>query len=399
MAQNNPIVRVYESDDTTPIVISARAFRVQINRGRRNGLDTIEAGTCTIEFRNNDGEFDPWNSAEPYYDDIAPGAKVEVFQQPLLGSLIFVGRVESWKPGYAIDGTSIMRLECVDGLAELARVNLSAWSPVQQSVGARVSELLARPELDEFTWSESVEAGATTVGAFPVPAGTPAFDYLQRLARSEQGFCYMSRAGVFTFKGRYSAAVASNIEFRNTGTATAPKISVPFQRFTARASLEDVYNRVVSATEAGGTRPSAGTVYVNESAADIGSVRRTVTFEMTDLLTATDNQANDLGKLVLQRYAPASFRVTSVDVLYDVLSATDGQTCVDSDIGDLVRFVFMGPSGTNAYDAVLRVEGIVHQIDVESHRITWLLSPNVVDLDGLFILDSSSLGGADVLGY
>ena len=72
--------------------------------------------------------------------------------------------------------------------------------------------------------------------------------------------------------------------------------------------------------------------------------------------------------------------------------------CCSSEIGDLVRVVFEGPSG-ETYDELLRVEGITHQIAVDSHRITWYLSPNVVDLTGLFILDSSSLGGSDVLGY
>jgi len=303
-------VYVYETDETTPIDVSDRCVRVSVIRGRRNGLDSFEAGTCAIEFRNDDGAFDPWDTGGAYYADIGPGARVFLSVAPGgVSRNLFAGRVESWTPGYAIDGTSIVRLDCVDGFAELAGVGLGEWLPGQQSVGARITALLGRPEMAEFTWSTSIEDGATTAGAWLVEDGTSAVSLLQQLVRSEQGFMFMSRGGVFTFKGRYSTSATSNLEFRSTGAATNPKVTVPFQRIAGSQSYSDLYNRVVSAVD------NSAVVSINEDAASMAAVRRAITYTATDLLCATDNQADDIGKLVLDRYASSEFRVSQVDVL------------------------------------------------------------------------------------
>lgn len=389
-------VTLYEPNGTNGVNVAPRTARVAINRGRRNGIDTVETGTCTVEFWNNDGDWDPFDVAGPYYaTQLVPGALLAVFYNvPTFPTRdVFFGRVESFAPTYSADGRSVIRVEAVDCLAEFAGVSLGAWQPAQQPSGNRITAMLARPELGSFGYSTNVEAGATTIGAYPVEAGTSAFDYLQRIVQSEQGFLYAARDGTLTFKGRYSAAVANNLEFRgvNAGAAVSPKLAVPFQRLTARASMQDLYNQVV-------TQTGYGPVFVNEDSASIAAVNRVSTLTLTDLLTASTNQANDIGKLVLQRYADPGFRVTSVDALLNGLPAGTADACLSSDIGDLVRVRFVGPSAA-AYDATLRVEGVIHDITPDAHRMTWMLSPNVVDLSGLFVLGTSSLGGPDVLGF
>ena len=398
-------VLVYEPDDTTPIDVSNRTASVDVERGRRSGLDPLRAGTATVTLRNDDGAFDPFDTGGSYYTDIRPGAKLVIQAAANPSSptwrTLFTGRVESWRPGYGHRNRSVIRVDAVDGFAELTSMALPDWAPPQQAAGNRLIAMMALPALAEFTWPQDIDSGATTVGAFPVAAGTSAFTYLQRVVRSEQAQCFMSRAGTFTFRGRYDALAASDLEFRHTatGSATAPKVTVEITGIDARASFEDFANRVVTATEPGGDANNTGEAFVNEDAASVGFHRRAQSLQMTDLVCATDRQADDLGKLILDRYGTGVFRVTSVETQAARFSTAVADKLYQSEIGDLVRVVYRGPSGAD-YDETLRVVGISHQVTGRNeHRIRWHLSPDVSDTSGLFILGSSSLDGPDVLGY
>jgi hypothetical protein len=396
-------VRFYDSNDVTANTVTGDTFRVSMFRGRRQALESVRSGSLTVEFNNDDGIWDVWSLASPYFGDLIPGQKVEVLVAAGTASArtVYTGRVDEWRPFYTPDlKSSVMRLEGTDCLAELAQVQLGDWSPVEQSAGARLSAMVARPELDEFLAGTTVsfEVGASTMGAFPVQAGTSALDYAQQVTRSEQGFLYASRAGVLTFKGRYTASAASNLEFRDVTSSTPPKIRVAYQGLTARSSTEDLINRAVTATQPGGLEPTDGTSFVNDYTFSIAQMRRAVSAEFTDLIVDTDFQADELGKLIVSRYGPLQFRVTSVTVLLQSLSDAAADACLTSEIADSVLVSFRGPSA-QTYSQTLRVIGISDDVRPLEHYRTWFLAPEAVDLTGLFILDSSSLDGLNVLGY
>jgi hypothetical protein len=266
--------------------------------------------------------------------------------------------------------------------------------------------MFAQPALSSFVWATDIEDGWTTCGAYPVDAGTPALQYLQRVVASEQALCYVAQGGEFTFKGRYNTSSVSNLEFRHrsSGGASSPKVNVWLTGIGARGAFEDLVNRVVSATEPDPTAGAAGTVYVNDDAASITAVNRVVSLDLTDLLCDTDFQADAIGKLVLDRFGGAEFRVTSVDTVCDLHAEATWDQILAADIGDTCRVVFWGPStlpeGT-LYDETLRIEGIVSSVDAAEgvHRMRFYLSPDPVNLSGLFTLGTSALDGSDVLAY
>src|SRR5262245_59922130 len=47
-----------------------------INRGRENELDRVDSGTATITLDNRDRQFDPLNTAGPWYPNVTPMNRV-----------------------------------------------------------------------------------------------------------------------------------------------------------------------------------------------------------------------------------------------------------------------------------------------------------------------------------
>ena len=69
------------ASSTTPeptVDLTSDVYSIKINRGRNIMRDTYEAGTCTVRVLDPNSNFNPQNTASPYYGLLSPLRKLRV---------------------------------------------------------------------------------------------------------------------------------------------------------------------------------------------------------------------------------------------------------------------------------------------------------------------------------
>ena len=196
---------------------------LSINRGRQDNLQDFNAGTCTIVLNNNDRRFDPSNLSSPYIDPttnlsgVVPRRNVEV----LYGTTsIFTGRIIDIDIKYEPSPATLseVTIESADDFLRLASTTLNAQTPSVQLSGARVTSVLDAPEVN-FPANRTISTGVSTLGNYPITANSNTLDYLQSIARTEQGYLFIAGNGNLTFTDRVTSAFgAPLVTFADDGT-------------------------------------------------------------------------------------------------------------------------------------------------------------------------------------
>lgn len=200
---------------------------IQIRRGRTDELQQFEAGTMSLTIDNRDRYFDPLNASSPYYGLLKPNVPVQIratFGGTTYG--IFTGLVDSWPQiQHQSQRDLVVELSCTDltklisarsfrpqypwvlddaEASELDVGNLTTdRRPVHpmQTSGARVNDLLEVAGLDGV-WVD-IDDGDTVLRA-GMPDDTETLgDYLDRIARTEQGKFFVQGNGKVTFWSRH----------------------------------------------------------------------------------------------------------------------------------------------------------------------------------------------------
>jgi hypothetical protein len=126
---------------------------VAVQRGRTNQTDQFSPGTCRVlaDDRASGRLFDPANTASTYYQgdfDLAPRRAIKV----LAGTAeLFVGAITDLDITYELPNLSFASIVSADGLYELSRTALTAFTPSSQLTSDRVTAILDRPEVNFST--------------------------------------------------------------------------------------------------------------------------------------------------------------------------------------------------------------------------------------------------------
>lgn len=91
---------------------------VTIQRGKSNELDTAQAGTLSLTLEDPDRDFDPGNTASPYWPFVRPMQRIEV--SGVWNTTVeerFVGFINSWQPRITTDDHRVVQINAVDALA------------------------------------------------------------------------------------------------------------------------------------------------------------------------------------------------------------------------------------------------------------------------------------------
>ena len=215
---------------STPIDVTDDVTSVSINRGQDSQLfpDAV-AGTAVITLNNDTScslgarTYDPQNTESPYYGNIIPGRRVDIYANDVL---IFVGRVQDWNFSYDVSGRSMATMLCADGLATLARQELDTFTATaSQAPGARIAAIIDRSEV-QWPAARALDTGVSTLKGDTVAFGTNVLQYLNTVVKSDVGLLYVAKDGVLTFKDRHAALNASgSVAFSKAGaTSCVPRI-------------------------------------------------------------------------------------------------------------------------------------------------------------------------------
>ena len=379
------------ADSTSIIVdVSDVVNKIETKRGRSAQTNQFQTGTLTLVIVDVNGDFNPQNTAGPYYNLLTPMRKVQI--TATYGSVtypVFSGFITSYSTSIPQQGTgdvALTTIQAVDAfrLAQNAQIATVAGTSAGQLTGARVNNLL-----DAISWPASqrdVDAGLTTCQIDPGTQRT-ALAALQTVETTEFGAVYVDASGSFVFQDR--SVTASSVAgvptvFNDDGTGIA--------YFNAVWVTNDllVYNEAnITATGLAvqtATNSASVTKYFLHS------------YNQQNLLMQTTAEALNYAQSFVASNAETSVRCDAIELdLYTPNYNTGIIAALDLDYFDPVTITTKQP-GTTTLTKTLQVFGKGMAITPNSWRVVMTTLEPIIDG---FILDSTISGILDtsVLSY
>jgi hypothetical protein len=414
-----PDLTILATNGTASGNLAPYAFEVRIDRGRARQLDPPSAGIAEIYLRNANGFFNPGNTAgtvtvgtatvSPPATLLEPGTKVSVSCDTGLTSdtVLFGGRIRSAEYSYDVSGDAVVRVQCEDVLAGLARRTLVGFSHGQVSYGSAVRAVCDNvdyltqismpggpliPGLAEPLLSASV----TTIAPYSAEesAGVAALDYLAALEASEQGRIYADRNGLLFAQGRYSSFGSATVTLTDDPASTAT-YGVRYQTISGRSGGDILYTQVL------GYSPSTDS-WRSVVAAGTATYGLTSDLSMSNLRNANDDLVDGVVGLLADTFDSPEWRVQEISCkpLATIPAGTALSVALGVDLNDSVNVEFT-PTGGSAISDVHIVEGVRHTFTPGDHTMALSLSRRQWNRDDLIVLNTSTLGtaGTDVLAY
>ena len=363
--------------------LTAKVQAVQVTRGRNRQTEAFNAGTASVRFYDPERDLDPLNTASPYYPHVGPRQVIAIYDDDLP---IYTGLIVDWNIDYAIapNGT-VTEAICADNFTVLANMVMSAWTPAQQSPGARIAAVLERPEI-EYQGPYYLDDGYSTLGAFAVAEGTNVLAYLQTVMHSEMGFLFIDTTGAIRFRDRYPQTQAGldpeavGCTFKDDGTG------IPYQSLVNQYGDELLFNFAQLQSPAGAP----------QSASDSDSIAlyQAQQYSKLDLLNSTTAELANMADYVVGQYKDPVLRFTGLTVQLAGMDSADVAHVLGCDISSVasVTKTFGTGSPASVQQTVL-VTGISHAITPGSHTVT--LTFENTDQRPYLVLDSSIRGILD----
>ena len=334
---------------------------VSISRGRQDQFAQFNAGQCSITLLNNDRRFDPINTDSPYYDVAAGRSGVVPRRKVTITSGVnhlFTGRITDIDVVYNFQLSEVV-ITAADDFVLLANTVVEAdVTPSVELSGARVDFLLDLPEIDYPLATRNISAGLATLGAFQINANTNALTYLQSIATSEQGACFVAANGDLTFTDRLDASFATiAAQFSDAG------VDIPYTALQVIYGQEFLFNRIQATIQ-------GGTVQVANNATSQTEFGIT-TLALPDLLLQSDSEALTLANYLVALYANPQYRFDDLGLVTSAMSAPNRDTINALELQDVVTVTRTYSTGSPASVTELyAVERLTHLITAGEHRVT-----------------------------
>ena len=373
--------------------VSDIALRVSIRRGRNRILNKFEAGSATIVLEDTTGDWNPLNTASPYYGKLLPLRKIRIWANYDDGTgtqqyYLYSGYIISYDTGFLLgaDEISTVTLSCVDGFRLLNSVGIStvAGTSAGQLSGARIEDLL-----DVASWPNSqrvINAGNSQMQADP---GTERdlLTAIQTVENSEFGGFYLDPEGNATFLSRDTVskkADATPVVFSDTGAGISYQ-GIDFA-FDDTLILNDVtVTRLNGVAQNVQSTSSIETFFIHSG-------------KREGILVETDDEALSQASMILGSRENATIRIDSMTLnLMDATEPARIEAGLSLDIFGLVNITKTAPGGS-AMTRELFVQGIQHDITPQIWQTKLLTSEPIIQA---FILDSNLQGLLDsgILSY
>ena len=386
-------VNVLADAATVTADVSDTVQAVNISRGRNALSDVFQTGTCSVVIADQEGAFNPENTASPYYGLIQPLRKITITAtDPATGIVwaMFAGYTTgfNYQQSRDVGVVSTTTITAVDGfrLANLATLTTVAGSSAGDLSGTRIGQIL-----DAISWPASmrnIDAGQTTVQANPTTLAT-GLAKLQQCTDSEYGSMYIDPSGNFVFQDR--AFTSSSIA--GTPTVFADDGSgIPYSQIKWLFDDSQVYNSA-SITRIGGTAQTA------ENASSIALYFKH-SYNRTDLIMQTDAVALDYARAYVASRQATSIRCDAINLNLNTTSTAGVTAALQLDYFDPITVKSTQPAatGTSTLDKTLQIFGVSHAVTPNTWVTTFTTLEPIIDA---FIIGSSQYGilGTSVLSY
>jgi len=385
---DDPLCTIYASGVGVDITEDVQEIRIE--RGRSDQLQEFSASTCSITLGDYSRKYDPENTASPYYNSVSGTSGVTIRRVVKVfydATQIFTGRITdidiSFEPSSLPTDKATVILECADDFVVLANTRIEEFTPSAQLGGARITALLALPEV-AYAATTNLDAGTITLTAEPIADQTVLLDYLQQIAKTEQGYLFMSGDGELRFSNRLQTLVVSDPFFfadDNSGDADYETLSVLYGQ-------EALFNRVVC-TPIDSLNPGIADDATSQSEYGVSALH-------LDSLLCSEADAQDLADYMVNLFKEPQYRFDSVSCSFggNKISTAVQQSIIDLDLGSVLKVKKSFATGTPlSITQNLSVEGISHTITPVSHNI--LFKTAVRSIADPFTLDSATLGQLD----
>jgi len=366
--------------DATEYVLS-----VAIQRGRGSQVEQFNPGTCRIlaDDRASGRLFDPANTASTYYQgdfDLAPRRAIKV----LAGTAeLFVGSITDLDITYQMPDLSFASITAADGLYELSRTSLAAFTPSSELTSARVSTILNRPEVNYSTALRSIETGLATCGTVAYNANVNTLSALQAVAIAEDGRLFANRKNEIVFDQRVDFTFATAI----AGFGGTASNQIPLLDIGVAYGQETLFNRVQIDVD-GGTAAQVASDATSQTKFGV----QTLSFSNVPLNTLAAGSA--LAQNILDKYKEPKIRFDQISTSLNACGTALFATVLALDCGDVIEVTKRYTQGLPATrtDTVF-IESVTHDITPTDHRIRFGLGQAQVILP--FLLDTSELDDTD----
>jgi hypothetical protein len=378
----------FGSDETViPVVdLTPNVYNISISRGRNIMRDTYEAGNATIRVLDPNSDFNPQNTASPYFGKLAPLRKIRVSATTATtSSWLFSGYVQDYKYTYPQgQETGYVDIIATDAfrLFNMANVQTIPDTAAGQTTSTRIEKIL---DYIEFPASmRSISTGLSTCIADPATART-SLEAMKNAEFCEVGAFYMDAEGTAVFKNR--TEVVQSIG--TTPTQFNQTTGIPYKNLQFAFDDKLIINDVTF------TRYGAGTtqeVFDNDSIAKYfpHSLNR------PDLVAETDDIVLNVAREYVATRKETTIRIDAMTVdLLDTAVPTD--TMIELEFFDNVEITNQQPDGSTIVKT-LQVQGL--KWDITPNRMTCTVTTLEPIADG-FIIGSSLFGiiGTSILSY
>ena len=357
---------------------------VTYSRGRKKTDYQFGAGVMSFTMRDETGILGPYDNTSPYYDPnnnqpgLAPMRSVRLSRD---GEYLFVGIVTSYYYQFEYAGPNYVQVQCADEFYKLAQTQLDEYNVTAQLSGARITSVLALPEVD-YTGLTSIATGTVDLGhdaSYTVPQGTNTLTYLQQINAAEQGRLFVARDGTITFQNRIGNTLSGPVvNFKDDGTGA--KYTNLEVEFDADNVVNRAYVRALDGKDATDSDPASIATYFTQSST------------ITDSLLHIQGQIDTLAAYLLE--PDPEPRYTSLTTWFGTLTSGQRDDVSTIDIGDTISIEKQIPGLGSPLASELSVEGIVGIIDVNrGHTVTFYTSPTTIVYE--LILDDAVYGVID----
>ena len=358
-----------------PVDISDRVVSLSVRRGRQDALEPTRAGQASVTVRNLDGELDPLNTASALYPGVEPARSLNVWADDIQ---VFAGIVDDIDLAFDPSGDAVVQVQASDALSRLALAEFppAGLAVTEEDSGSRVDDIIASNS-DFWTDGTDIATGDSTLAAGTATGNV--VQYLNTVARSEGGVLFVGRDGDLVFRNRLFAVTATPVVLSDDGG------DVAYEGLVRQTSGESL--RTVAFGERNGSR--------RERSSALGLERFGFrALDLGELLLLTDGDVDERLDFELALRARPNPTVRSVRVSQERQSNT---SVVGLELGDPIEVEFTPPGVSEITESGI-VLNLRHDFTVGAGwRTTVGMKP--AELDGFFILGTSTLSGGDVLAF